>query len=447
MGTFMTTVWMQLLQSASQRTLRRRSGVAFSGPASIERLEAREVPTLVISPAVGGVMTIRGTDASENAEIRIDRGIVSVSEQTSRGTVTSSRDLRGVRELNVATIGGDDQVRVSVVGSASQLQVLGVYGGNGRDFLTVDVQSNAASINTINLAGQSDSDGLAFIARGSVSSALKSANISGGGGDDALYAIVDAAFASDAKLNMWGEDGHDSVTVDIRRLENVARVAVDGGAGTDRLSIPSQSAKVRFWTDVESISIADARKLLNANGNIGTPYRRLVDIPIRSGAESRSYDKYLGAIEQFSNSLAVAGRYLKVGDQTWCNIFADDVIGGAMNVALPAKDNDPSMAKGSNQLFDYFSSGANGWRALRPEEIAAHVRSGRPAVAVWKNPVASQPGHIAVIRPDQDLSTITTSDIGRIVIAQAGRFNSARTTVASGFSGVRLSEVRFFGHA
>jgi hypothetical protein len=419
--------------------------VARAGLTDIERLEGRALLTLTFQPVVNGVLTIRGTDAKEQADIWIDADQVMLKETTASGTVTTSRKLNGVRELNVDLRGGDDQLKFNVKGKSSQLKTLGVYGGRGRDELTVVVGTSATSINTINISGDDDSDAVTFIASGKVSSTIKTVNMSGGRGNDSLHAIIDAVFASDAKLNLWGEDGDDSVTVNIRQRNNIGKVAVDGGSGNDSLSVPGESAKTRFWTDVENISVPDARKLLAANSNISTAYKRLVDIPIRSGEGARSYWRYYDAIEQFSDALTSANRYKKTNVYTFCNIFADDVIGGAMNVPLPAKPNDPNMAKPANDLFDYFLSGANGWKTLSPEEIVAHVQAGRPAVAVWKN--SKGPGHIGVIRPDQALSMINASTVGQIVIAQAGKMNSIRTTVANGFSGVKLSDVRFFGHA
>lgn len=134
------------------------------------------------------------------------------------------------------------------------------------------------------------------------------------------------------------------------------------------------------------------------------------------------------------------GRYMKRDvtgdgvDETWCNVFAQDVC-EAMGVILPRnmRANELVMwLANAGAAFDWETLGSNG------EEGAAHVAQrmadeGQLVLAGWVNPAG--PGHLAVLVPSLDEADV--------FIAQAGRTNFTRGTLAHGFGG---RVVTFFAH-
>jgi hypothetical protein len=170
-----------------------------------------------------------------------------------------------------------------------------------------------------------------------------------------------------------------------------------------------------------------------------------VNAPIQGSPGQRSAAKYADVIDQFDvDSAALAGRYKPGGAgnaDPRCNIFAGDVM-RAMGVPLPTKGNlgkgqgdpgatytDPMTAQ-ATLLSDYFnfrllwvtSASDKGkksdWVEIKPTtdaelgRLIAHVNAGKPAVA-------SDSGHIAVIRPNQP----AVSTWKALIIAQAGASN------------------------
>lgn len=142
---------------------------------------------------------------------------------------------------------------------------------------------------------------------------------------------------------------------------------------------------------------------------------------------------FRGAFGQIDPQGKHTGRYLphdfdgKVGDETACNVFAQDVC-EAMGVMLPRNSR-------ANDLVRWLELDSKQWDW---EAVPAHVAQrmadeGQLALVVWHNPAG--PGHIAVLVP-----SLGEPDY---FCAQAGRVNFTRGTVSQGFGGRVVS---YFAH-
>ncbi len=171
---------------------------------------------------------------------------------------------------------------------------------------------------------------------------------------------------------------------------------------------------------------------------------------------------YLGVINQFRVASAYECRYRPYPENgcaantgssdTRCNIFAGDVM-RAMGAPLPTKgelgigaagsENSDPMTATAVHLNAWLLAGNGGWARIdtaSPADLArllAHLRDGKPALA-------SRSDHIAVIRPEQFIETLTADNIGDLRIAQAGAFNSNNTTLLKGFGS--LDGVQIYIH-
>ncbi len=165
----------------------------------------------------------------------------------------------------------------------------------------------------------------------------------------------------------------------------------------------------------------------------GKPGQVPLDAPVKSNPGDRSAGLYGDAINQFG--VGNNPRYTPDGNYTYCNTFAGDVA-RAMGVPLPTKAeygmNPVDRATiGFPQMWDYFTNpnapvkaADQGWRAVGQNDLAtlqSHVNGGKMAVVVNN-------GHIAVIRPGQDIS-----DFGSIRIAQAGARSGNDISLSEGF--------------
>lgn len=171
---------------------------------------------------------------------------------------------------------------------------------------------------------------------------------------------------------------------------------------------------------------------------------------------------YLGVINQFRVASAHECRYRPYPENGCaantgssdprCNIFAGDVM-RAMGAPLPTKgelgigaagsENSDPMTATAVHLNAWLLAGNGSWARIdtaSPADLArllAHLRDGKPALA-------SRSDHIAVIRPDQFIETLTAENLGELRIAQAGAFNSNNTTLLKGFGS--LDGVQIYIH-
>ena len=169
-----------------------------------------------------------------------------------------------------------------------------------------------------------------------------------------------------------------------------------------------------------------AREQLKANPLMQSMWRQ-VEAPIRSVPGQRHPELYSAVIDQFDVEYSHSGRY-RPSEQypdTRCNIFAGDVM-RAMGAPLPTKGdlygtNDP-MTANAGDIHNALERGWGGWRKIdvnNPDDLRLlqeHLESGKPAVA-------SDPGHIAVIRPNGLPDQLTIQNFGELHIAQAGARN------------------------
>jgi hypothetical protein len=104
----------------------------------------------------------------------------------------------------------------------------------------------------------------------------------------------------------------------------------------------------------------------------------------------------------------------------------------------------------ANAQFDWLASDAarkTGWVALKDGAAAqAAANDGRLVLASLKNPEATRPGHIAIVRPgakDADLLAKEGPDV-----MQAGGTNALRTTLRQGFGNHKkeYDQIAFYAH-
>lgn len=173
----------------------------------------------------------------------------------------------------------------------------------------------------------------------------------------------------------------------------------------------------------------------------------------QNAPDNRNILYYLAVIHQFKVESDYLCRYrpypgngCKPGtEDTRCNIFAADVM-RAMGVPLPTKGalgvgsgtskyTDP-MTANAKSLHQWLLKEQDGWRRIDVSnqsdlnELLTHLHAGKPGVI-------SDDGHIAVLRPDQLMTTLSESEIGNLLIAQAGATNKNITTFKKGFGNIK----------
>lgn len=113
--------------------------------------------------------------------------------------------------------------------------------------------------------------------------------------------------------------------------------------------------------------------------------------------------------------------------RSWCNLAAVDIC-AALGVPLPR------MLKGryltANDMFDWLAGDGQlqGWEPTTVQTSVRLVEEGRPVLAVWRHPIPTSSGHIAVGAPAPD-----DMKPGGLYIAQAGSRNFTCGTLKSGF--------------
>jgi hypothetical protein len=193
------------------------------------------------------------------------------------------------------------------------------------------------------------------------------------------------------------------------------------------------------------LSVEEAREKLKADPNMAHMWRQ-IEAPIRSAPGQRSPELYRAVIDQFDVEHSHPGRYRPSQQypDTRCNIFAGDVM-RAMGAPLPTKGelhgrNDP-MTANARDIYDALRNGWGGWRRIDVRDpdglqrLLEHLRQGKPAVA-------SDPGHIAVLRPDQPAQIRSPADLR---IAQAGARNANDISLGEAGYG-RVFKPEFFIH-
>lgn len=230
---------------------------------------------------------------------------------------------------------------------------------------------------------------------------------------------------------------------------------VDDGPFVDDVELVKESGSASSPCPIVNVPWATSQ--LRSNSAMTSPWRQVV-APIQNTASNRCSSVYQAVIEQFDvNSSYFVGRYKPTtsSPDTKCNVFAGDVM-RAMGAPLPTKGDlgvgasgsqtsDPmtANARNLNEWLNGTRSSTNtsnrGWRSLDATtaqglvQLRNHVAAGRPALA-------SNSGHISVIRPDQAGVTWWSS----LLTAQAGALNFLRDRLSVGFGS--SPQPRFFIH-
>jgi len=146
-------------------------------------------------------------------------------------------------------------------------------------------------------------------------------------------------------------------------------------------------------------------------------------------------------IKDMIHAMNVAGnsKYLPRNGNTYCNIFAMDFC-KKMGVPFPEwldwnKDGKIDDYLNANEAISWLDGSYNkggvqtgaqlGWKEISSDQAAQYASQGKVVLAGWTNPIASQPGHLAVVRPE--------STVGNIQIAQAGGSNFEQGSITKGF--------------
>jgi hypothetical protein len=171
-------------------------------------------------------------------------------------------------------------------------------------------------------------------------------------------------------------------------------------------------------------------------GDAGQRARYIQDpeMLVVANTQSRSADQIRQVINYFNVQDSGNLRYRPDGINTFCNIFARDVM-RALRAPLPHWTN-TGIELDANRMNDWLKNSANGWRKITPQDATRAASQGVPTVASWKN--FGGIGHIAVVRPE----TGPTPDNPQI--AQAGSINRTQTTVSVGFG--RTSGIDYFAY-
>ena len=185
-----------------------------------------------------------------------------------------------------------------------------------------------------------------------------------------------------------------------------------------------------------------AKEELGSERNMTNPWKQ-VNAPIKNDSDHRSGVAYQSVIEQFDVEHSHTGRYRPSESypDTRCNIFAGDAM-RAMGAPLPTKG-ELGVGHGTSRTTDPMTANArdtnnwlngekNGWRRIdlsNSQDLAVlreHLQAGKPALV-------SDPGHVAVLRPDHLPDQLTKDNLGSLHIAQAGADN--RNDIALGKAG------------
>lgn len=149
-----------------------------------------------------------------------------------------------------------------------------------------------------------------------------------------------------------------------------------------------------------------------------------VTAPLTSGSSFRSREIYEKVIAQFEVTRNPRYRANPITGQTFCNVFCSDVTTACSAPLYHWWLGREMTANETIQWLSGANGAAHGWRQeLNSDAARVSALAGRPTVATWRNPIASKPGHMAMVLPDSM----------ELVIAQAGAENFSRCRINVGF--------------
>lgn len=168
-----------------------------------------------------------------------------------------------------------------------------------------------------------------------------------------------------------------------------------------------------------------------------------VDMPSVPPEQLKKIQDAISSLDVVHNDRYRPGR----NNATYCNIFAMDFC-KKMGIPLPEyldwnKDGKIDDYLDANEAVNWLRGSYNkggvqtgpqqGWSSVDANQAATLASQGYVVVAGWQNPKASDPGHMAVVRPE--------STPGNIRIAQAGGHNFENGALKDGFGN---RQVEFF---
>ena len=146
------------------------------------------------------------------------------------------------------------------------------------------------------------------------------------------------------------------------------------------------------------------------------------DMPVVADPQTRSPAQIRAIINYFNVEDSGNKRFWPGSGETYCNIFARDVMRCLRaNLAYWIGKHEQD----ANEMFDWLNNAANGWRKVSATEATTAAGKGIPTLASWKNP--SGIGHIVVVRPEP-------GETNNPRIAQAGAINFANDLASKGLS-------------
>ncbi len=178
------------------------------------------------------------------------------------------------------------------------------------------------------------------------------------------------------------------------------------GRGPDRFEAPSVRNvwQVRLGSTAQSGPIFDGSR--PAEGVTNTNGAQTVTPSVTGDPSHRTRAIYDNVINQFA--VEVNPRYFPRGGNTYCNIFASDVM-QAMGAPLPhwvdnAGNPTPDgvgreLNANDTNLWLNAHGPSHGWQKVSAEEAQERANQGHPVVASWNNPGGI--GHIGVVRPGE----------------------------------------------
>jgi hypothetical protein len=159
-------------------------------------------------------------------------------------------------------------------------------------------------------------------------------------------------------------------------------------------------------------------------------YDKRVNAPLTNDPGQRDPNIYNELLDQFD--VETNPRYQERGGDTFCNVYALDVLWAA-GAEIPHAD-----ANGVAQWLDR-SGEAHGWKRVTAEQAQEWANKGYPTVAAYDSG-STDPGHLAMVRP----GTYTKSS--GPTISQAGATNAAQTTAVQGFGERRMDSIVYYVH-
>lgn len=337
---------------------------------------------------------------------------------------------------------------------SSELNAAVTAGWSGQTFKLSGDSQNDAIVVTIG-SGRVTYSGTGLATNSVSALSVGQIDIGGKSGNDTIFIFQRETF--DRVIRVFGDAGRDRITLDVTS-DRIARYSVDGGADDDTLTVPNRmptgpsgfpQSLVAYCETINLSPMAQYQSALRDYSRF--PQMRSIwngqirNAPLQVSLANRSAEQYRLAITQFEVTHA---RYLPDSSGTKCNIFAGDVL-RAMGVPLPTKNELPGgygtgdITVGTPRLVSWFRNphegGVRGWRWIDRNNsgdlalLLNAVRQGFPAIAIAPPPPNQTAGHIVVLRPDQDLTSLSASSIGDLVAAQAGAKNFSRGKISDGW--------------